>query len=75
MKGQKKHTKLAARISIFIALITVIGIAVIWGVANNGISGLVEDSITSQMTDAVLSRAEIIENYVAEAEEHLTAFP
>ena len=74
MKGQKKHTKLAARISIFIALITVIGIAVIWGVANNGISGLVEESITSQMTDAVLSRAEIIENYVAEAEEHLTAF-
>ena len=45
MKGQKKHTKLAARISIFIALITVIGIAVIWGAANNGISGLVEESI------------------------------
>ncbi|MGN0401964.1 MAG: methyl-accepting chemotaxis protein [Acetatifactor sp.] len=74
MKEQRKNTKLATRVSIFIALITVIGIAVIWTVANRGISSLVEESITSQMTDAVLSRAEIIENYVAEAEEHLISF-
>ena len=38
------------------------------------VASMVKGNITNQMTDAVESRASIINDYVASAEEYLTAF-
>lgn len=74
MKKSGRTLGLATRISIFITLVTLTGFSVLGLLISNLVTGLVEDKITNQMTDAVESRAAVINNYVKEAEEHLVAF-
>ncbi len=73
MKFLKKQ-KLAARISILTSIITIAGLLALWGIVSHNVSSTVRTNITNQMTDAVKSRAAIINNYVASAEEYMSAF-
>ena len=46
----------------------------LWFVVSSRVASMVEGNITNQMIDAVESRASIINDYVASAEEYMTAF-
>lgn len=69
-----KNIKIATRTSITITLVLLIGFFSLWNVMDNEMSDVVEEQISSQMTDAVKSRAYIINNYVQSAEEYMIAF-
>ena len=62
-----ENKKLAARIGIMPIIVTLVGMAVLWLSANA--ASVVKNDITNQMTDAVESRASIIDAYVLSAEE------
>ncbi len=68
------NRKLATRISIITTVITFIGMVLLWFTVSGHVASMVESSITNQMTDAVESRAAIINDYVTSAEEYMTAF-
>lgn len=68
------NRKLATRISIITTVITFAGLLLLWFIVSNRVASMVENNITNQMTDAVESRAAIINDYVASAEEYMTAF-
>lgn len=68
------NRKLASRISIITTAITFAGMLLLWFIVSGRISSMVKDNITNQMTDAVESRAAIINDYVSSAEEYMTAF-
>ncbi len=68
------NQKLATRISIITTLITLIGMLLLWLTVSSNAASIVRRDITNQMTDAVESRASIINDYVASAEEYMTAF-
>ncbi len=74
MRKSKKSWRLATRISAFITAVTVVGILLLWALISRGVTWLVRDNITNQMSDAVESRAAIINNYVADAEEYMISF-
>ncbi len=69
-----KNRKLASRISILTTAITLTGMLLLWIVIAFSTASIVRDHITSQMTNAVESRAVIIDDYVSSAEEYLRAF-
>lgn len=73
MKFLKKQ-KLAARISFMTSVITIAGLLLLWSIVAYNASTTVKTNVTNQMMDAVRSRAAIINNYVASAEEHMSAF-
>lgn len=68
------NQKLATRISIITTVITLTGMLLLWGIVSNNVASIVKNDITNQMTDAVESRASIINDYVTSAEEYMTAF-
>lgn len=68
------NKKLAARIGIIMTAITLIGMLILWIIVSNNAAAMVKSDITNQMTDAVESRAAIINEYVVSAEEYMTAF-
>ena len=68
------NKKLAARISIITTAITLIGMLLLWIIVSTNAASMVENDITNQMTDAVESRAAIINEYVSSAEEYMAAF-
>lgn len=68
------NQKLATRISIITTAITSIGMLLLWLTVSGSVASMVKNNITNQMTDAVESRASIINDYVASAEEYMTAF-
>ena len=68
------NRKLATRISIFTTAIIFAGMLLLWFVVSSRVASMVKNNITNQMIDAVESRAAIINDYVASAEEYLTAF-
>lgn len=68
------NQKLATRISIITTVITLAGMLLLWLTVSWNASSVVKRDITNQMTDAVESRASIINDYVASAEEYMTAF-
>lgn len=68
------NRKLATRISIITTIITFTGMLLLWYIASSRVASIVESNITNQMIDAVESRASIINDYVASAEEYMTAF-
>ena len=72
MKFLANH-KLATRISIITTAITCAGLLLLWFIVSSRVASMVENDITNQMTDAVESRAAIINDYVASAEEYMTA--
>ncbi len=68
------NQKLAMRISIITTVITFAGMLLLWFIVSSRVSSMVKNNITNQMIDAVESRASIINDYVASAEEYMTAF-
>lgn len=68
------NRKLATRIGIITTIITLAGMLLLWYTVSDRVSDIVKNDITNQMTDAVESRAAIINDYVSSAEEYMTAF-
>lgn len=68
------NQKIATRISIITTIITLTGMLLLWLIVSNIIASIVKNDITNQMTDAVESRAAIINDYVTSAEEYMSAF-
>ena len=68
------NQKLATRIGIITTIITLIGMLLLWFIVSTNTASMVKTDITNQMTDAVESRAAIINQYVTSAEEYMTAF-
>ena len=66
--------KLATRIGIITSAITLVGMLLLWSVVSTNAAAMVKNDITNQMTDAVESRAAIINDYVSSAEEYMSAF-
>ena len=69
-----ENKKLAARIGILTTVITLVGMTLLWLVVSTNAASVVKNDITNQMTDAVESRAAIIDEYVLSAEEYMAAF-
>lgn len=74
MKRFMKDQKLSIRISILTTVITLSGMLLLWMIIAYNAETMVRDDITVQMSNAVESRAVIIDDYVTSAEEYLTAF-
>ena len=68
------NKRLATRIGIITTIITLAGMSLLWVVVSSNTASMVKKDITNQMTDAVESRAAIINEYVASVEEYVTAF-
>ena len=68
------NKKLAARISVITTAVTLIGMLLLWAVVSTNAASMVKNDITNQMIDAVEARAAIISEYVASAEEYMSAF-
>lgn len=68
------NQKLATRIGIITTSIILAGMLLLWIIVSANASSMVKNDITNQMTDAVESRAAIINTYVTSAEEYITAF-
>lgn len=68
------NRKLATRISIITTAMIFAGMLLLWLTVSSRVASIVENNITNQMIDAVESRASIINDYVASAEEYMTAF-
>lgn len=68
------NRKLATRIGIITTIITFLGMLLLWRTVSGRVAAIVENDITNQMIDAVESRASIINDYVASAEEYMTSF-
>lgn len=69
-----ENRKLATRIGIIAAIITLAGMTLLWLIVSTNAASMVKSDITNQMTDAVESRAAIIDAYVLSAEEYVAAF-
>lgn len=69
-----ENKKLATRIGIVTTAITLVGMTLLWLAVSTNVASVVKSDITNQMTDAVESRASIINEYVLSAEEYTTAF-
>ena len=69
-----ENKKLAARIGAITSVITLFGMTLLWLAVSTNAASMVEKDITNQMTDAVESRAAIINDYVRSAEEYMKAF-
>ena len=68
------NRKLATRIGIITTIITLTGMMLLWIIVSNNASSIVKSDITNQMTDAVESRATIINEYVTSVEQYMNAF-
>lgn len=68
------NKKLATRIGIITTAITLAGMLLLWIIVSSNVAAIVKNDITNQMTDAVEARAAIINEYVASAEEYMSAF-
>ena len=68
------NRKLATRISIITTIIIFAGMLLLWLIVSGRVAAMVKNNIANQMTDAVESRAAIINDYVASSEEYMKAF-
>ena len=68
------NKRLATRIGIITSAITLAGMIFLWVFVSTNAASTVKGHITNQMTDAVESRAAIINEYVVSAERYTTAF-
>ncbi len=69
-----KNMKIALRASIIITLVLVVGFFFLWRDVDTNVTNMMTEQIQNQMTDAVKTRAYIIDNYVTEAEQYMIAF-
>lgn len=68
------NKKLTTRIGLITIAITLSGMLFLWIIVSANATSMVKNNITNQMTDAVESRAAIIDEYVSAAEEYMSAF-
>ena len=68
------NKKLSVRIGLITTAITILGMLLLWIIVSTSTAAMVQSDITNQMTDAVESRAAIINDYVSSAEEYMAAF-
>jgi len=68
------NKKLATRIGIITTVLILGGMLLLWCIVSANASATVKNNITNQLTDAVESRAAIINDYVTSAEEYVKAF-
>ncbi|NBJ88341.1 methyl-accepting chemotaxis protein [Acutalibacter sp. 1XD8-36] len=68
------NKKLAVRIGIMTTVLILVGMLLLWLIVSTNASATVQANITNQLTDAVESRAAIINSYVASTEEYVRAF-
>ena len=68
------NKKLATRIGMITTVLILAGMLLLWLTVSTNASATVRANITNQLTDAVESRAAIISDYVASAEEYVKAF-
>lgn len=68
------NKKLTTRIGLITTAITLGGMLFLWIIVSANATSMVKNNITNQMTDAVESRAAIIDEYVSAAEEYMSAF-
>lgn len=68
------NKKLAMRIGIMTTVLILVGMLLLWLIVSTNASATVQANITNQLTDAVESRAAIINSYVASTEEYVRAF-
>ena len=68
------NKKLATRIGIITTVLILGGMLLLWVIVSTNASATVRSNITNQLTDAVESRAAIINDYVTSAEEYIKAF-
>lgn len=68
------NKKLATRIGIITTVLILGGMLLLWCIVSANASATVKNNITNQLTDAVESRAAIINDYVTSAEEYVNAF-
>ena len=66
--------KLAVRLGLVVTLVLLVGFFTLWKIVDRKSVSMVNEQIGNQMTDAVESRAAIINDYVESAEEYLEAF-
>ncbi|MBQ1994172.1 MAG: methyl-accepting chemotaxis protein [Lachnospiraceae bacterium] len=69
-----KNLKISVKTSILVTIVLIVGFFALWNMVDKKSTNLVQQGITNQMTDAVESRATIINNYVSSAEEYMVAF-
>lgn len=69
-----KNMKIAQRTSLLLTGVLVFCFWGLWKLVDNTTTEVMDKQIEAQMTDAVESRAYVINNYVQEAEEYLIAF-
>lgn len=69
-----KKQKLATQVSLLISFVVAVGLSMLWGLVTNNAAFTIRVNLTNQMTDAVKTRAAIINDYVASAEEYMIAF-
>ena len=61
--------KLAVRLGLIVTLVLLVGFFTLWKIVDMKSVSMVNEQIGNQMTDAVESRAAIINDYVESAEE------
>lgn len=72
--GVFRNMKLAVRLGLVVTLVLLVGFFTLWKIVDMKSVSMVNEQIGNQMTDAVESRAAIINDYVESAEEYLEAF-
>lgn len=73
-KHSLKNIKLAARVSICLMLVCLIGMTILCILIGENVASTVEDNISGQLCDAINSRAALIEEDVTAAENSLIEF-
>ena len=66
-----KNMKLATKISIIVISILTLGLVVLWRITDTRISSVMETQIMDELNDAIETRGEIIEQYIASTEAYL----
>lgn len=69
-----KNLKLATKISIIIISILTLGLIVVWKSTDVNVSSVMEDQIVKEMNEAIQTRSQIIEQFIASTESYLVGY-
>lgn len=69
-----KNLKLATKISIIVITILTVGLILVWKSTDVNVSSVMENQIVDEMNDAIRTRSQIIEQYIASTEAYLVGY-
>lgn len=69
-----KNLKLATKISIIVITILTVGLILVWKSTDVNVSSVMENQIVDEMNDAIRTRSQIIEQYIASTESYLVGY-